>query len=134
MGKNGNSIVIWTAVVVLAHLVIAMIHGTAHTRAHVPLSPAANAFVYAFVVAGPLTGLALVWAVRRIGALLIALSMAGAFIFGFINHFVADSPDHISHVDPQWRVLFAVTAVLLALTEALGCSLAIQSVRKARLR
>jgi len=58
---------------------------------------------------------------------LIALTMAGALVFGFVNHFVLSSPDHVAHVDPQWRPLFTTTAVLLALTEALGSGLAIQS-------
>jgi hypothetical protein len=30
----------------------------------------------------------------------------------------------VAHVDPQWRPLFTVTAVLLAVTEALGAGLA----------
>ena len=34
--------------------------------------------------------------------------------------FLLASPDHVSHVAPQWRPLFATTAVLLALTEAAG--------------
>ena len=40
--------------------------------------------------------------------------MAGSLVFGLVNHFVFVSPDHVAHVDPQWRPLFATTAVLLA--------------------
>jgi len=122
------------AAIVLAHLVISIVHGTAHTKAHVPLSPAANVFVIAVIVAGPLIGLSLTWPSRRIGAWLIALTMAGSLVFGFVNHFVFSSPDHISHVDPQWRPLFTTTAVLLALTEALGSGLAVRSLRGGKLR
>jgi hypothetical protein len=32
----------------------------------------------------------------------------------------------VAHVDPQWRALFTTTAVLLALTEAFGCGLAVR--------
>jgi hypothetical protein len=41
-----------------------------------------------------------------------------------VNHFVLASPDHISQVDPQWRPLFTTTAIMLAVTEALGAGLA----------
>lgn len=122
------------AVVVLAHLVISIVHGMAHAEAHVPLSPAANVFVFAVIVAGPLIGLGLTWPARRIGNWLIALTMAAALVFGFVNHFVLESPDHIAHIDSQWRPLFTTTAVLLALTEMVGSGLAIRSMWARRLR
>jgi hypothetical protein len=112
------------AAVVFAHLVVSAVHGTAHDRAHVPLSLWANVFVYVVILAGPLAGLALTWWNARLGGWVIALTMAGSFVFGVVNHFLLSSPDHIAHVDPQWRPLFTVTAVLLALTEALGVLLA----------
>jgi hypothetical protein len=46
--------------------------------------------------------------------------MAGALVFGFVNHFVISSPDHVNHVAEAWRPLFASTAWLLVLTEAAG--------------
>ena len=101
-------------IVVVAHLLISLVHGAAHTMALVPLSPAANAFVFAVILAGPLIGLGPTWPFQRVGAWLIALTMAGALVFGFVNHFIVSSPDHVAHVDPQWRPLFATTAVLLA--------------------
>jgi uncharacterized membrane protein len=58
--------------------------------------------------------------------------MAGALIFGLVNHFVLDSPDHVAHVDPQFRGLFTITAVLLAMTEALGSALAARSLVNGR--
>ena len=112
------------AAVVFVHLVVSAVHGTAHDRAHVPLSLWANVFVYVVILAGPLAGLALTWWNARVGGWVIALTMAGSLVFGVVNHFLLSSPDHIAHVDPQWRPLFTVTAVLLALTEALGIVLA----------
>jgi hypothetical protein len=50
--------------------------------------------------------------------------MAGALIFGVVNHFVLSRPDHVAHVDSQWRALFATTAVLMAITEAWASVLA----------
>jgi hypothetical protein len=122
----------WTlmAAVVLAHLVITVAHGTAHTGAHVPLSPAANVFVIAVILAGPLVGLALSWWAGRLGAWIVGLTMGGSLVFGFLNHFVFNSPDHILQVDPQWRSLFTVTAVLLAFTEAVGFGLGIRLARR----
>ena len=48
-------------VVVLAHLVVAIVHGAAHARARIPLSAEANLFVFIVILAGPLIGLAVTW-------------------------------------------------------------------------
>ena len=124
MNSNRNSAWTWLVAVVLIHLVISMVHGLAHDRAQVPLSYAANVFVYVVILAGPLVGLAVAWWNRRAGSWVIALTMTGSFVFGVVNHFLLSSPDHVAHVDPQWRPLFTVTAVLLAVTEALATGLA----------
>jgi ABC-type xylose transport system permease subunit len=130
--RNRRSVLAWLTATVLAHLVVSMVHGVAHTQANVPLSLAANLFVYIVILAGPLIGLALTWWTPRLGGWLIALSMAGSLVFGLVNHFVLTSPDHVAHVDPQWRSLFATTAVLLAVTEALGVVLAAKFLARER--
>ena len=109
---------------VLLHLVVSIVHGDAHSKAHVALSSAGTVFVVVVIIAGPLIGLGLAWPAPRAGASVIALTMAGSLIFGLVNHFVLASPDHISQVDPQWRPLFTTTAIMLAVTEALGAGLA----------
>ena len=124
---------IWLGGVVIAHLAISVLHGAAHAQAHVPMSRAANVFVFVIILAGPMIGLAWTLRSRRIGAWLIGVTMAASLVFGFVNHFVLASPDHVSHVDPPWQPLFAATAVLLAVTEALGSALAIRLVRQRRL-
>jgi hypothetical protein len=58
--------------------------------------------------------------------------MAGSFLFGLVNHFLIVGDDHVSHVDPQWRTLFAATAVILAGIELLGAALAIANARERR--
>ena len=118
------------AAVVIVHLIVSMAHGAAHSGAHVPLSRSANLFVYIVILAGPLVGLALSWRYERLGSLVVALTLAGSLIFGLVNHFVLESPDHVSRVDAQWRTLFGTTAALLATTEALGLGLAIRLVRR----
>src|SRR5206468_2744303 len=77
MKRNRGPVWTWMAALVLVHLVITILHGSAHAKANVPLSPAANIFVLAVIVAGPLIGLGLTWPAQRIGTWLIALTMAG---------------------------------------------------------
>jgi hypothetical protein len=94
------------------------------------MSPAANLFVFIVILAGPLVGLALTWPAVRLGSWLIAITMAGSLVFGLVNHFVFASPDHVAQVAPEWRPLFTATAMLLAVTEGLGFSLAIRLARE----
>ena len=114
----------WLTAAVLVHLAVSMAHGAAHAGAQVPLSRASSLFVYIVILAGPLAGLALARVSRRTGSWLIALTLAGALVFGIVNHFVLASPDHVSYVAAAWRPLFATTAVLIALLEAAGSGLA----------
>jgi len=130
MNRQNSGAWTWLIAIVLAHLLISFAHGMAHAQANVPLSLAANLFVYIVILAGPLAGLLLAWKARGIGSAVIALAMAGSLVFGLVNHFMLSSPDHVTHVDPQWRTLFTTTAVLLALTEALGAGLAIRVFRE----
>ncbi|HKV98902.1 MAG TPA: hypothetical protein VJN96_03710 [Vicinamibacterales bacterium] len=129
MARNGRSLRIWLVWVVLVHLGLSLVHGAAHAQANVPLSRAGTLFVFIVILAGPLVGLALTWPAERLGSWLVALTMAGSLVFGLVNHFVLDSADHVTHVQPEWRALFATTAVLLALTELLGSGLAIRVLR-----
>jgi hypothetical protein len=111
--------------VVGLHLVISFVHGAAHTGAAVPLSPAATLFVWIVILVGPLAGLLVWrWLDARAGAWIVAATLAASFAFGLINHFVIAGADHVSHVAEGWRVMFGVTAVLLAVTEALGSTVA----------
>jgi hypothetical protein len=121
--------------VVLVHLAINIVHGRAHDGASVPLSVAAALFVYIVILAGPLAGLVVsVW--RPVaGAWLVAATMAGALVFGLVNHFIIAGPDHVDHVAAEWRTLFGATAALLIVSEAIGVATGIwcaaRSVRRA---
>ena len=118
-----------TATVAL-HLIVSVIHGTAHSGARVFLPLAGNLFVYIVILAGPLAGLALsVWRPQA-GAALVALTMAGSFAFGVINHFIIPGSDHVAHVAREWRSLFATTAVLLAIIEAAGTAVGFRLARR----
>ena len=123
----------WLAAAVLTHFVVSIAHGAVHAEARVALSDDANLFVFIVILAGPLIGLALTWRAERAGGWLIAVTLAGSLLFGLVNHFVVPSPDHVAHVAQPWRDLFAATAVLLVVTEALGTVLAIRFVRERQL-
>ena len=130
MNSNSHPGRRWLTLLVLAHLAVSVAHGTAHAGAQVLLSPAATLFVYVVILAGPLVGLALRWPAPRFGAWLIAVTMAGSLVFGVVNHFVLASPDHVAHVDPDWRTLFTATAALLAAIEALALVFAVRVARE----
>jgi hypothetical protein len=130
MSTNDKTAWRWVAAAVLAHLAVSIVHGTAHDGAHVPLTPAANLFVFIVILAGPLVGLGLTWPAQRIGAWVIAATLAASLVFGLVNQFVLDSPDHVAHVAPDWRSLFTTTAILLVVTEGLGAGLALRLARE----
>ena len=111
--------------VVLTHLAISIAHGRAHDGAAVPLPLAGTLFVYIVILAGPLAGLAVSRWRPRAGASIVGASMCGALVFGLIKHFIIDGPDHVSHVAAEWRMLFGVTAALLAVSEAVGVAVGI---------
>ena len=107
--------------IVVAHLAVNLLHGAAHTGAVVPLTPLQNAFVWIVILAGPLVALWMIRTHRRFGPELLALTMAGSLVFGIVNHFVIDSPDHVSHITSDgWRLPFQSTAVGLVILEAAG--------------
>ena len=106
--------------VVLAHLLVSGVHGHAHAGAAVPMTPAQDLFVWIVILAGPLFGLVLSRSYPVAGGWVIAAAMGGSLLFGLLNHFILASPDHVSHVVEPWRATFALSAVLLVITEAAG--------------
>ena len=118
------------AIVVLGHLVVSVVHGAAHSGARIPMTLAANLFIYIVILAGPLIGLGASRFRPVAGGWIIAGTMAGSLVFGIVNHFVMASPDHVSHVTAEWRTLFTVTAVLLAVFEAAGVVMGMTSARR----
>ena len=129
MNEHRRSPRLWLAVLVAVHLVLSVVHGTAHNRAHVPLSPTATLFVFIVILTAPIVGVLLMSRAQRLGAWVIAIAMTGSFIFGFLNHFILESPDHVARVASAWQPLFATTAVLLAATEAFTSAIAFRFAR-----
>src|ERR1044072_5785986 len=69
---------------ILIHLVISVVHGTAHRGAMVALTAFGNVYVIVVITLAPLVAAALLFTRKqKLGALLLALSILGSFVFGF---------------------------------------------------
>ena len=110
--------------VIGVHFFIAVFHGIAHQELPVDLSAVQLAFVIVVIMISPIVSGGLIIKSARAGSLLLLLSMLAALIFGLYFHFVADSPDNISHMTEMpsslWPGTFKLTAYVLALIETLG--------------
>jgi len=74
----------YTTAIVVAHLLVNIVHGLAHRELSVGLDPPASIFVIVVVLVGPLLAMALVWTTKkRIGLILLSLSMFGSLLFGY---------------------------------------------------
>ncbi len=122
----------WIAIAVVAHLVVNVVHGQAHTSLKVGLSTWQNIYVVTVILLAPLVALALSFTRYARAALwLLLVSMLGALIFGVCYHYVIISPDHVSHLPPgDARGMFRTTALLLVLTEIFGTLVAAIALRK----
>ena len=112
----------YATAIVVAHLLVNLVHGLAHRDVHVGLPPLDSIFVVVVVLASPLLAMALVWTTKkRIGLILLSLSMFGSLLFGFYHHFLVASPDHV-RLQPAsaWGIAFVLTAYGLLITEAIG--------------
>ena len=112
-------------VVVLVHFAVVVFHGSAHTNLKVDLAAWQSVFVLIVIVVAPLVAAILIWTrLSRFGFVLLAASMAGALLFGVYFHYLAISPDHVSHLPPgDAQGAFRWTALLLAITEAIGLTI-----------
>jgi hypothetical protein len=117
-----NNLLPLSVTVVLVHAALTVPHGIAHVAEHATLPAAANAFVAIVIVTAPVVALGLLLRHRRrLGGLLLLISMLGALIFGVVFHYLLPGPDHVASVPAgSWQLLFQLTAGLLALCEAIG--------------
>ncbi|MCU1267612.1 MAG: hypothetical protein JWM21_3930 [Acidobacteria bacterium] len=108
---------------VLGHALVATVHGLAHQRLAIELTVAQELFILIIITLAPLASMFLLWTrLRRVGGAILLLSMLGSLVFGAVNHFMITSPDHVQHLaQGTWRLPFQITAVLLAVTEIIGC-------------
>ena len=76
--------------IALAHLLVNIVHGIAHRELHVGQRPPGSVFVIVVVLILPLLAMALVWTTeKRLGLILLSLSMFGSLLFGLHHHFLA---------------------------------------------
>jgi len=112
----------YATAIVAAHLLVNIAHGLAHRQLHVDLVPLDAIFVVVVILLVPLLAGALNWtAWKRLGLILLSLSMLGSFLFGLYHHFLVVSPDHVHSQPPNaWGLTFVWTAYGLLVTEAIG--------------
>lgn len=129
-----NNTVRWIGTIaVLGHLIVVVLHGSAHTELHVELNAWQRIYVTTVILLAPLVAVVFLWTrYHRLGLLLLLVSMAGSFVFGACYHYAIVSPDHVSHLPPgDARGLFRTTALLLMLTEMFGLVAALFALRRA---
>jgi hypothetical protein len=109
--------------VVLLHLAVSAVHGAGHAKLHIAITDWQQKFIVVVILAAPVLAAILLWTrLRAVGAWLLLVSMAGAFVFGAYYHFIFPSPDNVSMITSgDWKLPFQLTAVLLAILEALAC-------------
>lgn len=122
---NARRACLW---IVALHAIALVVHGQSHQAVPVPLSPLQNAFSVLVIVIAPLVAAALIWrGSPRFGGTLLAASLFGAFAFGFINHYVIESPDHVGQIPATaWGSAFTLSAHALVLTELGGVAAALR--------
>jgi hypothetical protein len=108
--------------IVVVHALITVAHGIAHAALGIKLSVFQTGYVVVVIGGAPIGASVVLWTRRsRLGWLLLTVSMVAALVFGVYWHYVAVSPDHVSHLpEGHFQGLFRLTALLLVCSEACG--------------
>ena len=114
-------------VTLAAHAVVAVVHDLAHRDLGIELTTAQTTYINLVIVAAPVVAVILIWTrLQWAGAILFTVAGAGSLLFGLYYHSVLVSPDHVSYLpDGDLQSAFLITAVLLALLEALGVAVGV---------
>lgn len=117
--------------IVLIHEVINGLHGLAHIKIPVPLSPIQGLLVLAVIFLAPIIAAILLWTrFSRIGVWFLLNAMAGSILVSTYIHLIAVSPTHTFQVSWQgWGLLFYTTAILSLVIDGLGCWISVQASR-----
>jgi hypothetical protein len=106
---------------ILIHLIVSTLHGGAHQAAMVTLTTFGYVYVGVVVTLAPLLAAALLLTrKKKMGALLLAVSMFGSFAFGFWYHFLSHTNDNVTQVNGPSHSTFLWTAIALAVIELAG--------------
>jgi hypothetical protein len=116
---NARRACLW---IVALHALALVVHSQSHQAIPVPLSALQNAFAVSVIVVAPIFAAALIWrGSPRFGGSLLLASMLGAFLFGFVNHYVLESPDNVAQIpETDWGSAFTLSAHALAVLELGG--------------
>ncbi len=117
-------------VTVAVHAVVGVVHELAHRDLGIELTTAQTVFVNLIITATPVVAVILLWSrFKRTCAILFTSALAASLFFGLYYHYVLVSPDHVSHLpDGDLQSAFRITALLLALLEALGVAVGIRGI------
>jgi len=118
--------------IVLLHLLVLFAHGKAHSELQIGASAWQGTFIAVVIFIGPVFAMALLWTrLQRIGFVMLAVTMAGSFVFGVAYHFLVPGSDNaLSRHYGHWESLFRMTATWLAVIETSAvawCVWALQS-------
>jgi hypothetical protein len=103
---------------VLAHLVVTLVHATAHFALQILPAGLDLVFVLGVILIGPIVGLVILRFNPPLAAGLLAVLMGASFVYGLVSHFLVAGPDNVAFVGLQtWTVLFVATAFLLGVLE-----------------
>jgi len=104
----------------LAHFAVLVAHGSAHSQLHIGVGTWQKAFIAIVIFMVPLIATVMLWTrVRKLGVILLGVSLAGSLVFGVSYHFVIAGPDNaLGPYHSDWESAFRATAALLALIEA----------------
>jgi hypothetical protein len=106
--------------IVILHLLVVVIHGNAHQQLHIGTSVWQRVFIVTVILIGPVLAMALLWTrFKRVGYVVLLVTMAGSLVFGLAYHFLVHGSDNaLALQSGHWESLFGTTAVWLAVTEA----------------
>jgi hypothetical protein len=100
-------------------------HGSAHSHLNIAVGTGQKAFIAIIIFVVPLIAMMMLWTrLRKLGGILLGLSLAGSLVFGVSYHFLIAGPDNaFGQYYSHWSSAFRATAILLALIEAAGLTL-----------
>jgi hypothetical protein len=125
--------------IILAHIIVNGLHGTAHQQAEVVISDLQFAYVFLVIFVAPLAAAIMLSfnrpkKMQRAGAWLLFVSMLGSLLSGFAYHIVLPSSDNIFTViqGPSLNnaIFFISTALLLVVIDGLGSWIGAIAVRR----
>ena len=115
----------WTIGLVGAHLVVEIVHGTAHFVLGIVPPPVDIAFITIVIGLLPLIALPFVLRGSRAAMAILTLAFAASWLYGMVNHFIIEGADHVTGMSHgAWQTTFTITGVLLLILEAAGTLLA----------